>query len=509
MGSRGRGARARSAVSRLVVAVAAAGLTTPFGIGGATRVAADTPAPATNTNPTIFASKFSAQALVPTTQATLQVDDSYAWAHGFFNKGQPDLPINAAEYSEIFDPGFLGGAVLFAASTDPTPLSDPNNFPGYAFASYPVPQNQQSIQKCVSPTSHVAVPCTVASPDEAVSVIDPSVPTGSSFVSATGPGGGSGPSGVFTSTSHQALKDASIVEDASAAGHDIAFALPGGQTLEISSFKAAATGKANAEGIVAGTAACTVGSITAMGQTVTAGPGGQLDLSKVDPLLAQLGQATGQKISMTAAPKAVIAPADHSIETSCSGPTLTIGNPLPGPLGSLNVGQSFILGTADLTVGASPSEGGGAADLASSGGTPVAPGGGTVDAGSPGSPGTPSTDTSGGAGAGGASPTIDSNSLASGGSSPGATGAYPGAGAPSSPSAPAGGNQSAQGASGSSSGSTPLQYRPASSNTPSQGWLTFLLTMLSGLVILGTAFGVGGTISRMAKAWRESVSPLG
>src|SRR5437016_4667125 len=92
----------------------------------------------------------------------------------------------------------------------------------------------------------------------------------------------------------------------------------------------------------------------------------------------------------------------------------------PGPLGSLNVGQSFILGTADLTVGASPSEGGGAADLASSGGTPVAPGGGTVDAGSPGSPGTPSTDTSGGAGAGGASPTIDSSSLASGGSSPGA-----------------------------------------------------------------------------------------
>jgi hypothetical protein len=39
--------------------------------------------------------------------------------------------------------------------------------------------------------------------------------------------------------------------------------------------------------------------------------------------------------------------------------------------------------------------------------------------------------------------------------------------------------------------------------------MTFLLTMLSGLVILGTAFGVGGTISRMARAWRESISPLG
>jgi hypothetical protein len=33
--------------------------------------------------------------------------------------------------------------------------------------------------------------------------------------------------------------------------------------------------------------------------------------------------------------------------------------------------------------------------------------------------------------------------------------------------------------------------------------------MLSGLVILGTAFGIGGTISRMARAWRNSVSPLG
>jgi hypothetical protein len=490
------------------VAVAAAGLTTPFGVGGASRAAADTAAPVTNTNPTIFASKFSAQALVPTTEATLQADDSYAWAHGFFNKGQPDLPINAAEYSEVFDPGFLGGAVLFAAATDPTPLSDPNNFPGYAFASYPVPQNQQSIQKCVSPTSQVAVPCTVASPDEAVSVIDPSAPKGSSFVTATGPGGGTSPSGVFTSTSNQAIKDGSLVEDASAAGHDVAFALPGGQTLEISSFKAMATGKANAQGIVGGTAACTVGGIAAMGQTITAGPGGQLDQSKVDPLLAQLGQATGQKISMTAAPKAVIAPADHSIEISCSGPTLTIGNPLPGPLGTLNVGQSFTLGTADLNVGASSAQGGGAADLGSSAGTPVAPGGGTVDTGSSDSPGTPSTDTSGGAGAGGASPTADTSSLASGGSSPSATGAYPGASAPSAPSAPAGGNQSAQGASG-GGGSTPLQYRPASSNTPSQGWLTFLLTMLSGLVILGTGLGVGGTISRMARAWRESVSPLG
>ena len=160
--SRGRGARARTTFSRLAVCVAAAGLTTPFGIGGASRAAAGTAAPVSNTNPTIFASKFSAQALVPTTEATLQVDDSYAWAHGFFNKGQPDLPINAAEYSEVVDPGFIGGAVLFAASTDPTPLSDPNNFPGYSFASYPVPQNQENIQKCMSPTSKVAVPCTVS-----------------------------------------------------------------------------------------------------------------------------------------------------------------------------------------------------------------------------------------------------------------------------------------------------------------------------------------------------------
>src|SRR5437016_8366789 len=262
-GRRGRKPRLRTALTRLTVAVAAAGLTTPFGIGGASRAAAAATAPATNTNPTIFASKFSAQALVPTTQATLQVDDSYAWAHGFFNKGQPDLPINAAEYSEIFDPGFLGGAVLFAASTDPTPLSDPNNFPGYAFASYPVPQNQQNIQKCMSPTSKVAVPCTTASPDQAISVIDPSAPKGSSFVTATGPGGGGSPSGVFTSSSNQAIKDGSLVEDASAAGHDVAFPLSGGKTLEISSFKAVATGKADAQGIVSGTAACTVGSITA------------------------------------------------------------------------------------------------------------------------------------------------------------------------------------------------------------------------------------------------------
>jgi hypothetical protein len=84
-----------------------------------------------------------------------------------------------------------------------------------------------------------------------------------------------------------------------------------------------------------------------------------------------------------------------------------------------------------------------------------------------------------------------------------------GAGGAAGPGAPAPGNQTAQGASGGGSGSTPLQYRNASSTAPSEGWLTFLLTMLSGLVILGTAFGVGGTISRMAKAWRESVSPLG
>jgi hypothetical protein len=489
-----------------VAAVAAAGLITPFGIGGASRVAADTAAPATNTNPTIFASKFSAQALVPTTEATLQADDSYAWAHGFFNKGQPDLPINAAEYSEIFDPGFLGGAVLFAAATDPTPLSDPNNFPGYAFASYPVPQNQENIQKCVTPTSKVAVPCTVASPDQAVSVIDPSSPKGSSFVTATGPGGGTGPSGVFTSVANQAIKDGSLVEDASAAGHDVAFPLSGGQTLEISSFKAAVTGKANAQGIVSGTAACTVGSLTAMGQTITAGPGGQLDQSKVDPLLAQLGKATGQKIFMTAAPKPVVAPGDHTVESSCSGPTLNIGNFLPGPLGTLNVGQAFTLGTADVTTGASQPLGGGNLGSVDLSGTSVAPGGGTVDSNAPGGPTATGTDTSGGAGAGGASPTADSGGLTGAGSPGLSTSAGPST--PAAPGAPTAGNQSAQGASG-GGGSTPLQYRTASSTTPSQGWLTFLLTMLSGLVILGTAFGVGGTISRMARAWRDSVSPLG
>jgi hypothetical protein len=486
-----------------VVATAAAGLTTPFGIGGASRVAADTSAPATNTNPTIFASSFSAQALVPTTQATLQLDDSYAWVHGFFNKGQPDLPVNAAEYSEIFDPGFLGGAVLFAAATDPTPLSDPNNFPGYAFASYPVPQNQQTIQKCVSPTSKVAAPCTAASPDQAVSVIDPTAPKGSSFVTATGPGGGGSPSGVFTGASNQSIQDASVVEDASAAGHDVAIALPGGQTLAVSGFKALASAKANSQGVVGGTATCTIGSITALGQTVAAGPGGQVDLSKVDPLLAQLGQVTGQKISMTAAPKPTISPGDHKIESTCSGPTLTIGNPLPGPLGTLNVGQTFILGTADVSVGASQPLGGGDLGSVISSGSTVAPGGGTVDSGAPGAPASTGTDTS--AGAGGASPSADTGGLAAAGS-PGLTSA--GTSSPTAPGAPGGSPQSGQGASG-GGGSTPLQYRPASSNTPSQGWLTFLLTMLSGLVILGTAFGIGGTISRMARAWRNSVSPLG
>ncbi len=509
-GSRGRKPRVRTAVTRLTVAVAAAGLTTPFGIGGASRAAADAAAPATNTNPTIFASSFSAQALVPTTQATLELDDSYSWVHGFFNKGQPDLPVNAAEYSEIFDPGFLGGAVLFAAATDPTPLSDPNNFPGYAFASYPVPQNQQSIQKCVSPSSQVAVPCTAASPDEAVSVIDPTAPKGSSFVTATGPGGGGSPSGVFTGASNQSIQNASLTEDASAAGQNVVFAFPGGQTLEIAGFKALATAKANAQGVVGGTATCTVGTITAMGQTVTAGPGGQLDVSKVDPLLAQLSQATGQKVSMTAAPKPTVSPGDHKVESSCSGPSLVIGNPLPGPLGTLNLGQTFILGTADVSVGASSPLGGGDLGSLTSSGTPVAPGGGTVDSNAPGAPSGAGTDVSGGAGAGGASPTSDSSGLGSGSPTAPDTGAgSAGLGAAGAPSAPASGNQSAQGASGNSSGSTPLQYRPASSNTPSQGWLTFLLTMLSGLVILGTAFGVGGTISRMAKAWRESVSPLG
>jgi hypothetical protein len=126
-----------------------------------------------------------------------------------------------------------------------------------------------------------------------------------------------------------------------------------------------------------------------------------------------------------------------------------------------------------------------------------------VDANAPGAPPATGTDTSGGAGGGASSPTSDTSGLGS--ASPGGLAASPGA-----TGAPASGNQSAQGASGGGgSGSTPLQYRNASSNTPSQGWLTFLLTMLSGLVILGTAFGVGGTISRMAKAWRESVSPLG
>ena len=500
--SRGRGGRARSAVSRLVVAVAAAGLTSPFGVGGASRVAADAAAPVTNTNPSIFASSFSAQALVPTTEATLQMDDSYSWVHGFFNKGQPDLPVNAAEYSEIFDPGFLGGAVLFTAATDPTPLSDPNNFPGYAFASYPVPQNQQSIRKCVSPTSEVAAPCTAASPDQAVSVIDPTAPKGSSFVTATGPGGGSSPSGVFTGASNQSIQNASLVEDASAAANNVTFALPGGQTLELAGFKSLATGKANAQGVVGGTATCTVGSITALGQTITAGPGGQLDLSKVEPLLAQLGHVTGQKISMTAAPKPAISPGDHKIESACSGPTLTIGNPLPGPLGTLNVGQSFVLGTADVTVGASQPLGGGDLGSVTSSGSTVAPGGGTVDTNAPGAPTATGTDTS----SGGASPTADSSGLAAAGS-PG-LGASAGPSSPAAPGASAAGTQSAQGASG-GGGSTPLQYRPASSNTPSQGWLTFLLTMLSGLVILGTAFGIGGTISRMARAWRESISPLG
>jgi hypothetical protein len=246
-----------------------------------------------------------------------------------------------------------------------------------------------------------------------------------------------------------------------------------------------------------------------MGQTVTAGPGGQVDLSKVDPLLAQLSQATSQKVSMTAAPKPVVAPADHSIESSCLGPTLTIGNPLPGPLGTLNLGQMFTLGTADLTVGASPPQGGGdQSSLDSGSGTPVAPGGGTVDNSTPGAPGAPSVDNSGGAGAG-ASPAAGAGSggLGSGGS----TGSYA-AGAPTTPgapSAPSTGGQQAQGSSaGGGSPSSPIQSIPASS-THAQGWLTFLLTMLSGLVILGTAFGIGGTISRMARAWRQSVSPLG
>src|SRR5439155_26987699 len=112
--------------------------------------------------------------------------------------------------------------------------------------------------------------------------------------------------------------------------------------------------------------------------TVQAGPGGQLDSAQLDPLLKQLNSISPQKITVTGPTKAAVVPGNHSLESSCSGPTVVIANPLPGPLGTLNVVQSFALGTVDVTSGASGSPG---ASTASAGGSATASGGGSIDSG--------------------------------------------------------------------------------------------------------------------------------
>jgi hypothetical protein len=432
-------------------------------------------APVTTTDPNIFSGGFSAQAVVPTTNATLQVDDSMAWVHGFFNKSQPELAINAAEYSEIYDPGFLAGAVLFSASTDPTPLSDPNNFPGYAWASFPVPANQTNISKCVTPTAMVAAPCTANSPDQAVSAIDPAAPSGSSYVTATGPGPGD-TGGVFTASSTQAVKDGALAVTSDAAGQHVSFA--GGQ-LVISGFRSAATASAKADGTVHGSASCTMGNVDVAGTTVTAGPGGQLDSSQLDPLLAQLNQATGKKFQILSPTKPSVVPGNHSIESSCHGPTVIIANPLPGPLGTLNVVQSFTFGTVDVTSGAS------------------------------GSPGAAASTASGSAGVSSGSSIASGDATVAGAAiaAPPSLGLTPSVGAPSSESTPASASQQGGGgANGQEALATPALRTVAAHVNE---WLIFFLAFASGLVLCATAVAMRRVTGVLAAAWRDRVAPIG
>jgi hypothetical protein len=452
----------RSALVRILAATSLiAGLALVFPAGSPATAADATPPPKIDSNPPIFSVKFSAQAVAPTTAATLQVDDSYAWVHGFFNKGQASTPIGASEYSEIYDAGFLAGAVIFSSS-NPTPTSDPNNFPGYAWASYPVPADQTSIRKCIDPTSMQSVPCTDNSPDQALSTIDPSVPNGLSHVTYSGPEGGS-PGGQFTSTSTQVVKDGAVVVHAESSGQNVSFA---GGLLKLANFKSVADTTATANGTVTGSASCLAGDFTIMGQTVKAGPGGDLDSNQLNPLLDQLNTATGKRYTIEAPTPGAVAKSDHAVEASCQGPTVTISNPLPGPLAGLNVSQDFKLGVVDVTDGAADAEGF-----------------------SPLVTGTSSIDTLAGVDSGlapsGLSPSLANPSLPST--------ASPSSAAPA-PSTPA--------PSVASPRFRRIVHRPSV-------WLLFLLSVLTGLSIAGTAVGFRLAGSELSRAWRARVAPIG
>jgi hypothetical protein len=419
-----------------------------------------TPPPKIDTNPPIFSVKFSAQAVAPTTAATLQVDDSYAWVHGFFNKGQVESAIGAAEYSEIYDPGFLAGAVIFS-STNPTPTADPNSFPGYAWASYPVPADQTSIRKCVDPTSMQSVPCNDSAPDQALSTIDPSKPSGFAHVTYSGAEGGS-PGGQFTSTSTQEIIDGAVVVHAESAGQNVSFA---GGLLKLANFRSVADTVAKADGTVKGTASCLAGDFTIMGQTLKAGPGGQLDSNQLQPLLDQLNVATGQKYTIMAPTPGSVVKGDHSVEASCQGPTVSIANPLPGPLAGLNVSQDFKLGIVDVTDGAALGDG--FSPLLS----PTAPG-----------------DTLAG---------LDSI---------GPTGPAPSLASPGLPSTSAAAPAAASPSKGTPSVASPrfrkIVHRP-------NAWLLFLLASLTGISIAGSAIGLRLAAGELSRSWRDRVAPIG
>lgn len=484
------GGKLRATVTR-IAALAATGLL--IGSGALPLLApagagADVTA-VTNTDPAVFASSFSAQALVPYTSATLQVDDSYAWVHGFFSKGQPESTINAAEYSEIFDPGFVAGAVIFSGSSDPTPLSDPNNFPGYAWASFPVPANQTDIEKCVNPQSMVPTPCTAQSPDQAISKIDPAAPSGSSLVTASGPTGGD-VGGSFSSSSQQAItKDHAVAVHADASGHNVSFAAG---LLQVSAFKSTADVSSKADGTTTGSASCTVGAMSIMGQVFLAGPGGTIDTSQIQPALDKLNAATGQSYTVNAPTPPVVSKKGSAVEASCQGPAITISHPLPGPLATLNIAQTFVLGAVDVNAGASPNPAG--TDNSSGSGALVA--GGSGDTGSEPSPassgvtpGLPTTDASSTATVPSAAPSSTAD-LSSAGTAATPNPAPAAAGTPSGTGAPAS-----------------LALRPVGHHAKS--WWPFVLTMLTGFTILGSGVGLFGSVGRLAAIWKERVAPIG
>ena len=452
---------------------------------------ADTAA-VTDTDPSVFASSFTAQALVPYTSATLQVDDSYAWVHGFFSKGQPDSAINAAEYSEAVDPGFVAGAVLFSSSSDPTPLADPNNFPGYAWASYPVPAGQTDVEKCVNPQNMVPTPCNAQAPDQSIATIDPSAPKGSALVTASGPTGGD-VGGTFSSSSHQSITPShAVAVHADASGHNVSFA--GGQ-LQVAAFQATADISSKADGTATGSASCVAGAFTIMGQTVQAGPGGTIDTSQIQPLLDQLGTATGNSYTVSAPAPPTITKNGSAVEASCQGPAITISHPLPGPLATLNVGQTFILGSVDIKSGASPNPNS-SLSSASDSGVALA---GSSDASNGATPALPSSDASTAAApspASTGSTGADLTGTSATGSSPAAPSTPAPAAAPS-PAAPAG-NGTANPA---------LALRPIGHHA--KDWWPFILTLITGFTIVGTGAGLFSGFEKLAQLWRERVAPIG